>query len=654
MATNQLQSLSEIFNGCYFRIPDYQRGYAWENEQLDDFWSDLISLEDGHVHYTGVLTVENVSDKEKSKSFFENDLGAKKETSRTYYLVDGQQRLTTSIILIDSIVKRAKMLKGEYLSDDSKISTVQEKFISKDLDGGYKAYIFGYTTDNPSYEFFKTKIFGLASTANQNVETLYTFNLENAKNYFDKKLEVLDLEEIKKIFLKLTTQFKFNFYEITGDLDVFVAFETMNNRGKKLSNLELLKNRLIYLSTKCLDDIKEELRTDINNSWKTIYAYLGKNKNEPLDDDEFLKNHWIMYFKYSRKTGSDYIDFLLKEQFTTQNILKNIITTDEIKKYVENLQESVRYWYFLHNPQSSEFTILDNQKIALDRLKRIGFGAFRPLLMSIFVKNQHDNDELLKLLNIMERFIFLVFYISQRKSNTGDSEFYRWAKDYQDGLIKIQDMIGKKEEADKYSGLVWWIISYFNVSSFKTYLEDKFKHQEGYYSWSGLGYFLFEYEQKLLQDSRGNSSKINWLEFLRSKKDFVSIEHVLPQTPTDQYWQNNFANYNDEEIKKLTNTLGNLVPLSVSKNAKLQNFSFDIKKAGKNEDKLIGYINGSLSEIEISQYEKWTYDSIYKRSLKILDFMTDRWGLKEFIDDFSFWQGIEPENILFLPNNKQS
>lgn len=41
----------------------------------------------------------------------------------------------------------------------------------------------------------------------------------------------------------------FNLHEIEDDFDVFVAFETMNNRGKKLSNLELLKNRLIYLTT---------------------------------------------------------------------------------------------------------------------------------------------------------------------------------------------------------------------------------------------------------------------------------------------------------------------------------------------------------------------------------------------------------------------
>ncbi|MDX6038435.1 DUF262 domain-containing protein, partial [Acinetobacter baumannii] len=88
--------------------------------------------------------------------------------------------------------------------------------------------------------------------------------------------------------------------------------ETMNNRGKSLTNLELLKNRLIYLSTLYRDNQgRSKLRKNINDAWKTIYEYLGKNPEKPLPDDEFLKNHWIMYFKYSREKGDDYKKFLL-------------------------------------------------------------------------------------------------------------------------------------------------------------------------------------------------------------------------------------------------------------------------------------------------------------------------------------------------------
>ena len=68
----------------------------------------------------------------------------------------------------------------------------------------------------------------------------------------------------------------FNLHEIEDDYDVFIAFETMNNRGKKLTNLELLKNRLIYLTTLFDDNQfdttdKEQLRKNINDAWKEVY-----------------------------------------------------------------------------------------------------------------------------------------------------------------------------------------------------------------------------------------------------------------------------------------------------------------------------------------------------------------------------------------------
>ena len=53
---NELQSLSQIFQNKLFRIPDYQRGYAWLDQQLRDFWEDLINLQPDRYHYTGLLS----------------------------------------------------------------------------------------------------------------------------------------------------------------------------------------------------------------------------------------------------------------------------------------------------------------------------------------------------------------------------------------------------------------------------------------------------------------------------------------------------------------------------------------------------------------------------------------------------------------------
>ena len=64
---NELQSLSQIFQNKLFRIPDYQRGYAWQDPQLRDFWEDLINLQADRYHYTGLLSLKLLSKQEEKK-----------------------------------------------------------------------------------------------------------------------------------------------------------------------------------------------------------------------------------------------------------------------------------------------------------------------------------------------------------------------------------------------------------------------------------------------------------------------------------------------------------------------------------------------------------------------------------------------------------
>ena len=187
-------------------------------------------------------------------------------------------------------------------------------------------------------------------------------------------------------FKKVIISFKFNFYEIDDNLDVYVTFETMNNRGKPLSNLELLKNRLIYLATMLYDEKQiTGLRKDINESWKTIYEYLGKNKESKLEDDDFLRDHWVMYFKYNRSESESYAKYLLTEKFTTRNILENQIGFEDIRRYVNSLQKIVKYWFWIYNPSFSNYN--EETKEWLSKLNRLNMGAFAPLLIAVTSKS---------------------------------------------------------------------------------------------------------------------------------------------------------------------------------------------------------------------------------------------------------------------------
>lgn len=638
MANNKLQSLTEIFNEKFFRIPDFQRGYSWGENQLEDFWQDLMNLKDNSIHYTGLLTIESIeSNSIKKVEKWQDDLWLFEREFGAYYLIDGQQRLTTSIILINELLNQFN--EDEGINFNSKKDWIK-KFLFQTYNESYKSYIFGYEKDNPSDEFFKTKILSQESSMSDKVpeQTLYTVNLRRAKEFFSGELSKLSNEELQNIFKKVTSKFKYNLYEIDNDLDVYVTFETMNNRGKPLSNLELLKNRLIYLSTLLdIDDsTRMRLRKDINETWKTIYEYLGKNKDNAMDDDEFLRNHWIMYFKYDRKESGSYAKYLLNKKFTAKKALKNDLDFDEVKSYIDSLSKSVKSWFYLFNPQYS--TYADETKEWIQKLNRIGMSAFPPLFMASMVKC--SENEFLPLFISAEKFIFLVFRLSQRPSNTKNNHFYRLANSFYFGkndttiksTIKNLELMTTGEDEEEYYG-------WFDLDKFYNYIKDQYEKGEGFYSWNGIRYFLFEYELNL-QDKANGNVKLKWSDFNKRKKE-NTIEHIYPQTPKDKCWISRFNKFSKKERKIILNSLGNLVPLAQSKNSELQNKCFEHKKKHTNKQgDEVGFFNGAYSEIEVASYDDWTPKEIYERGTKMLEFMEQRWDI-----DFNDGWGEDAKGI---------
>ena len=108
----------KLFEQTIFRIPDYQRGYSWTEKELNDLWADLsnTSLRNDAYHFTGILTVNTFSDNDFNKinqegfNLVENPEGKKTIIIngidiKAYNLVDGQQRLTTILILLSRSLK---------------------------------------------------------------------------------------------------------------------------------------------------------------------------------------------------------------------------------------------------------------------------------------------------------------------------------------------------------------------------------------------------------------------------------------------------------------------------------------------------------------------------------------------------------------------
>lgn len=630
-----LYTVSKLFTERLFRIPDYQRGYAWTEKQLKDYWTDLQQLDSDKSHYLGVLTLEDVP-KEKINEWHEDNWIISAKGFSPFYVVDGQQRLTTTIVLLQAITEVVE--KGRKLNYTD-VLDIKRKFLwdSKD-DGISRSYIFGYEKDNPSYEFLKTKIFLEASVSSSTPQdTIYTQNLGRAKEFFLARLGELDFEELETVYKKVTQQFLFNIYAISKEVDVFVAFETMNNRGKPLSHLELLKNRLIYLSTKfdVEDYEKVALRTAINESWKSVYHYLGKNKDNPLDDDLFLRNHFILYFgKDFIESDEDpyraymvmrrgyfaaYKEFLLERYFTTKSIREagnddqKGLDVKNIHLYSQSIKSSVELWYQILNPQDSSLS--DDEKIWLERLNRLGIEYVAPLLMAFFQKNKNPAERI-ELLQVVEKFVFLNHLLRYRHYMDLDPYTFidlatkvSTGKEAPEKVLKDLKVALENTKADKE---MW------------KYVEKNFR-SGGFYEWRGIKYFLYEYDLSLRVSTKTYREKIKWDEFVEDSRDHHTVEHIYPQRPRKACWTESFSHYKPKEKSVLRHSLGNLVPLSRPKNSSFQNKCFNDKKGDENNK--VGFRYGSYSENEIAMKDQWTALEILERGVRLLEFMEKRWDL---------------------------
>ncbi|MBK7653187.1 MAG: DUF262 domain-containing protein [Flammeovirgaceae bacterium] len=117
---NELESLKSIFKDRLFKIPDYQRGYAWTTRQLKDFWEDLVNLPADRFHYTGLLSLKKL-DKSIWTIWNDEKWLIEDRGFRPFHIVDGQQRLTTFVVFVQSICELLKSLKEKQKQKDEEI-----------------------------------------------------------------------------------------------------------------------------------------------------------------------------------------------------------------------------------------------------------------------------------------------------------------------------------------------------------------------------------------------------------------------------------------------------------------------------------------------------------------------------------------------------
>ncbi|WRC96893.1 DUF262 domain-containing HNH endonuclease family protein [Helicobacter pylori] len=594
----KLLDLDGVIEKGVFEIPSYQRGYAWQERQLKDFWNDLehVSKLGDKFHYMHSLTLREL------ENDFENS---------AFEIIDGQQRLATSLILLGLLAKTTQ-------NKDPKYSFINlEPILSYKYYGLSEAFR-AITEEEKDLKAFKT--------------SFYAKNLIDAYTFFKEKISDTPVGTLEKMFDALIKKMLFSVVGLNDNrIDPFSSFETINNRGKDLSTLELFKNRLHFVVHKICDGKKlEKLQNEINDTYTRIYYDLRHFKDDHLED--FLK-HFVAYY-YGEK--GDFKKRLLEMEFNAHKRYTDNTNFDDEYERIDDLlfylSYSSKVWNFLHTLDEKSIVLIfdDNRKLEMEitpkmrglldkmrRLNALSENAFLPLLLSLLTiqlagksanEQPYTTKELEGLLEYLERFGFLIYGVAGK--NTAKNEWIELAfeafRAFRYGEENI--VIEKLPTLEK---------SFFNRqgNSGLELLEESIhskKNTEKWYQWGkALNYLLYEYELHHNPETT-----------LNFDSSIESIEHILPQKPDQGY---NAKEKSWAKNPHVVHALGNLLLIAKNANSSLSNKPFNEKRKE--------YLKGSYSEKEVAKNASFGVAQIKERSEKLLDFLIARYRIAELVGE---------------------
>lgn len=609
----------------YFRIPIYQRGYAWGVRQCYELWEDIKRIQEKKVssHFVGTLSL----------NLDGNNDGNSINNGRVYDIVDGQQRFTTLMIILRLLLNK-----------------VNSPSVSDYIGASRYARKFQYTYSNSeARDYFEERLYSLNENFPHN-DNAYFVNIEYAIKYYggnlsyDRKFNLFDnkpkfpkwycgcdingsmpVQDAYEYLDIILNQLVFSINFVSAQYNVNTVFESMNNRGKDPTRLEVLKNRLMYLAP------VQYIRDNIDKTWGKIYASLGLKSYAVLSDDEFLKCHWFMFHGGIVKQNKDeHISQVFDDAFSLGKINSPTIR-QEIENYVNSLDKSISIWRYLNIPDAGTQNVSTNLvsvKIAtligkLSRLIGVNSQSFiKSFILAVLCADKLPQAMLENLLDIFEKYIFIIGYL-KRDKNAFSSSWATLAHEIYDlnsnadvsGIIaKVNDIINEKEKEIR-DNLKVALDEFYKVKSEKL----------GYYGWSGRWYFLFEYDLHVTAArTQAGANAIKWY-------SWNTIEHILPESPyKSDYWTKAFDPYinNSDYMRVFMHSLGNFLPLDGKNNASLGNADYHTKCNGNGNPNKFYYLNGCASARYVVQTygdRYWTPTQIYARIDEMSSFLFNTW-----------------------------
>ena len=625
-----LETLQTLFNNRAFVIPDYQRGYAWENDQRNDLLDDLEDLaqmDTSKRHYTGTLVLHG------------GKYPPQQVLTQQYQIcdiVDGQQRLTSLLILLLSISRALDTLSDapevKEATHDLRTSYIKKTSLQNTL--------YRLTLNGDTNLFFKDHIIGDKPMPNPNPATAAQINLLAAQtqfdNYLKKETDALPDEAARIMFLldfanRITNRLGFVLYEVESEAEVGVMFEVMNARGRQLTDLEMVKNYLLYLVSRvCTSEALHQLSEDVNQTWGMLLRTLSEAGSQS-NEDQFMRYHWAIYpgakwDEGDKKSRTSDIHKALKKTLNLRDAQKTPGDIAQgVRDYLQSLRSLVVSYRDVQNPlhpnafMGVSGTQADKERLlgTARTLRRTGRNAtVLPILMAAHHTLSGDAAQMQEIFRLCETFAFRLGAVG-RKASTGETSTFSLAAQMMPGNTltnpSVQTLFaGAKQEL---TGIILYYCSDYQL---QTALQDP---DRDFYAWSGLKFFLYEYEKHLTQAAKLHFVIDGAAFYKKSKED--TIEHILPQTAGNvSYWSGLFTT---DEMASYRNRLGNLC--LTNWNSSYSNKPFPEKRGtttNHKDDKV--YQNSPWqNERELCGETDWTKDTIAARQEKLAQFALTRW-----------------------------
>lgn len=553
---SNLTKLGSFLGNEKLYIPEYQRGYSWEETQLDDFWLDLEQIYEENTHdehFLGQVVIHK--NKEDGKR----------------YIIDGQQRISTTIIFLDILRTKFKEIADTTNNNDANDDSedINAKYIGRiseskreqylSMGGIDKEFFFEYVQKRGAIDYSDKK-FDKKKLKPSNYNIFYACKFFNGKvNEFLEKNESNQYKALNKLYQALINQFILMTVETDDINEAYIIFESLNARGKALETADLLKNHILRVAQSDLSSATE--------TWNTIIDNLDN-----IDPTKFIRYYWNSTKRFAREKD------LFKELRT------DIKTQSDVNTLLANLRFLSKVCAAILHPDDNKDFDLTELNERLIEMQKLDASSYIPIIFALRLQNYSEED-INEVLKAIETLVVRNFVVSGLVANKYELVFAQIAKSISDKT---------------------WPPNSEGESSKKPTKDDILKKL----------YSLMVSDEEFINNFRIFNSKKNAVirYLLRKINNFdinetkivddsnrVHVEHILPKKINDEW-----INFNDEDHETYLWRLGNLTLLGQEYNNRAKNKGFDKKKEiyKKSEIKMTR---------DLVSIDDWTTFTIVKR-----------------------------------------